>query len=271
MKTNYILLDSGNKKRLELFGDIKVVRPAVQADYKPALDQSKWDNPDLYFDGRSWIGEEKDFKIYFDDIAFSLNPGNNGQLGIFPEQVSNWQWLKKVNKDKSFKIINGFAYTGGSTLFSSNETNEIVHLDASKPAISRAKINAEISGKSNNNIRWVTEDVISFLKKEIKRGNKYQGFIFDPPAFGRGKKGEIWKLNKDLLLLFELINELSDGKPEFILISAHDKNLSLYKLSKIFERLKGINKSEVEKANLVISSKSRNHLKNGYYVRWYKR
>ncbi len=132
-------------------------------------------------------GDLPDFSTRFDDVVFSLSLLETGQVGIFPEQEENWEWLRAVTNGKSIKIINGFAYTGGSTLFCSNPLTHVTHLDASKPAVSRAKANLALSGMSDNSVRFIVDDVLTFLeKKEIKRGNSYDGFIFDPPAFGRG-------------------------------------------------------------------------------------
>jgi len=267
MNTDYILLDTGNEKRLEQFGKLRIVRAAKQAKWKPVLPKSEWDAADVSYDEDGWKGDLSDFSIHFDDICFTLDFLESGQVGIFPEQVENWQWLQQVTKGEKHNIINGFAYTGGSTLFASNHINHVTHLDASKPAIKRAKSNAEISFKGENNIRYIQDDVMTFLQKEIKRGKKYEGFIFDPPAFGKGGKGKTWKLSKDLPDLFEMIYELSEGTPSFILLSAHDPSMDHNTLAKMLKKMcpKSVN---IESGDLVMSASSGNHMKNGYFARY---
>lgn len=271
METNYTLLDTGNGRRLESFGDVIVNRMAKQADWSPAFSKDIWDRADLYFDGKTWFGDtDREFTTNFDDIVFHLKAMENGQVGIFPDQLQNWRWLRKIIEERRepMNIINGFAYTGGSTLFSSTTNTDVCHLEGAKASINRAKLNSESSGKSGLKIRWMAEDVITFLTKEVKRGKIYNGFIFDPPAFGRGGKGKVWKLKKDLPKLMELINQLSAGAPEFVLFTAHDPELPMYKLAQLVGELDGVNPREVEKANLVITAESGNHLKNGYFARW---
>jgi 23S rRNA (cytosine1962-C5)-methyltransferase len=265
MQTDYRLLDTGNGKRLEQVGDIIINRTAKQANWRPALSKSEWSKAHTTYDD-NWSVDIPEFTSAFDDITFSLATLETGQIGVFPEQMQNWQWLKDINTDKDWRIVNGFAYTGGSTLFASNAQNHITHLDASKPAINRAKINAQLSGKSDNNIRYITEDMITFLEKEVKRGNTYDGFIFDPPAFGRGPKGKKWKLTSDMPKLINLIDQLSDGQPKFILLSAHDSSLTPRKLADMIRPLsKG---AEVEYGELIMKTENGPDMQNGYFARF---
>lgn len=266
MNTDYKLLDTGNGKRLEQFGSIRIVRDAKQADWKPSLPKSEWAAADASYLKDGWDADLKPFNVSFQNITFSLELLETGQLGIFPEQIENWQWLEKINEGEKFDIINGFAYTGGSTLFASNRINRVTHLDASKPAIKRAKTNMELSFKDENNIRFIQDDVVSFLQKEIKRGKRYDGFIFDPPAFGKGGKGKTWKLSKDLPELMELIYELSGGNPAFILLTAHDPALNHKKLAENISKMCPSSAS-IESGDLIMPAESGNHLKNGYFAR----
>jgi 23S rRNA (cytosine1962-C5)-methyltransferase len=265
MNTDYKLLDTGDEKRLEQFGSLRIVRAAKQALWKPALPKSEWKKADAVFD-EEWRGDTADFSTHFDDVCFSLGMLESGQVGIFPEQLENWMWLAKVTAGEKHNIINGFAYTGGSTMFASNHINKVTHLDASKPAIKRAKENAELSFRKENDIRFVQEDVMTFLKKEIKRGKHYDGFIFDPPAFGTGGKGKKWKLGKDLPELLEMVYELSGGNPAFILLSAHDPALDHVKLAKMIKKMCP-KSAKIESGDLTIKAESGNDLKNGYFAR----
>jgi 23S rRNA (cytosine1962-C5)-methyltransferase len=264
MNTNYRLLDTGGMKKLEQFGGTRIIRPAKQAVWKPAWDSSEWKKAAAVYD-EEWTGEMPDMNIYFDDVVLSAGMLETGQVGLFPEQMENWAWIKNVIGDKKMNIINGFAYTGGSTLFASTGNTCVTHLDASRPSISKAKKNAELSGRSSNVIRYINDDVMTFLEKEIQRGVSYGGFIFDPPAFGRGGKGKVWKLTKDLPILVGIIAELSGGNPDFVLLSAHDPDMnadSLLSLLKIFK------KGEFCSGDLVIPAESGQHLKNGYFARY---
>ena len=265
MDTDYKLLDTGNGKRLEQFGSFRIIRAAKQALWKPALPKSEWQKADASFEDE-WKGDIRDFSTSFNDVCFNLGMLESGQVGVFPEQMENWIWLDKVIEGERHSIINGFAYTGGSTMFASNHINKVTHLDASKPAIKRAKENAELSFKKSNDIRYVQDDVMTFLKKELKRGHHYDGFIFDPPAFGKGGKGKKWKLSKDLPELLELVYGLSSGNPAFIMLSAHDPSLDHVKLAKMIKKMcpKSV---KVESGDLIIKAKSGNNLKNGYFAR----
>jgi len=272
MKTNYSLIDIGNKKRLERFGDIVVQRAAMQAEWKPNLERAEWKKADLFFDGEEWRGDdtETEFFVNFDDVVFCLKPMSMGQVGVFPEQARSWKWLEKIieKSDKSFKVLNGFAYTGGSTMFSSYKNSEVCHVDASKASVNRAKVNAELSGKQDNNIRYIVDDVMTFMEKEVRRGNKYNGFIFDPPAFGRGGKGKTWKLNRDIGKLFSLIDQLSDGTPEFVLISAHDPSMCADDLKKMISGLSGVGALNIDSGDFIMNAESGRYMHNGYYARW---
>lgn len=192
---------------------------------------------------------------------------DGGQIGIFPEQTPNWQWLSRITADKKCRIINGFAYTGGSTIFASNPNSEVTHLDASKTSVERAKLNLAISGKDKNKVRFIVDDVLTFLSKEVKRGNRYKGFIFDPPAFGRGGKNKTWKLARDMNDLMELIYQLSDGRPEFLLLSAHDPSLNEDILADLIKKLVPAD-ALIEKGSLVMNCESGRDIKNGYFARF---
>jgi len=267
MKTDYKLLDTGNEKRLEQFGEVTLVRTAKQAMWNPTLDRSEWQKADAVYTGDKWKGEIPELVTHFDDVLFSIGLLEAGQVGVFPEQEESWEWLRSITKDKSHKIINGFAYTGGSTFFSSNPINDVTHLDASKPSVVKAMHNMELSRMSNHKIRFIVDDVITFLQKEVKRGNKYDGFIFDPPAFGRGGKGKTWKLSKDLPTLIQLISELSDGKPSFVLLSAHDPSMDHRTLA---EHMKGLcpKGTVIEKGKFIMKPVNGKTMENGYFARF---
>jgi 23S rRNA (cytosine1962-C5)-methyltransferase len=274
INTNYKFLDSGNGKRLEIFNNIKVVRTAKQAVWKPALSKTIWQKADLIFENGKWSGNfPKDSFVRFSNNIFEIKTYSQGQIGLFPEQENNWYWLeRKIQNYKNYlRIVNGFAYTGASTVFSSYTNTEVCHLDSSKASVKQAKRNIELSNKSSNKVRFIVDDVITFLQKELKRNSYYNGFIFDPPAFGRGEKNKIWKFERDLPKLFDLINALSNGNLVFLLISAHHKDYSEVILKRtLLEHIK-LERKEIETGRMVLISEKGHSLPNGYYVRWFKK
>lgn len=271
---DYELIDCGNFSRVERFGKIIIDRPCPQASWESKIDDFEYD---VFFDrdgkNSQWQGAENFAESWeinvLDEIKAELRFSVNGQVGIFPEQYENWKWIaEKVSKKnaKKLKILNTFAYTGMSTLFSSTENTEVVHLDGAKSAISWAKKNAEISGKSENNIRWICDDVMKFMAREIRRGNKYDGIILDPPAFGRGKKGD-WKISRDLTKIMDLVAQLLTEKPLFVILTAHAPEFSTEDFAKILENLPQFKVKTAEKIYLEIPAKKGNSLPSSFGAR----
>jgi len=282
--TNYEFLDCGNERRLERFGEILVDRPAPQALFPPSLPQSEWDRADARFergdsDSRWDFRRElpESFPFLLDEIRMELRFSPNGQVGIYPEQRDNWRWIQRQTGESSspLKVLNGFAYTGGSTLFASRGGKtgpgaEVCHLDASKSAVNWARRNVEISSLKDQTVRFIVEDIIRFLEREIKRGRQYQGIILDPPAFGRAAGGKTWVLKRDLHRLMDLSRDLFREDPRFFLISCHDPEVSSEMLVDQLYRFDGVEKRDVETLDLVIPSSVGNDLPNGIAARWRK-
>lgn len=226
----YELIDSGDQKRLEKFGDIIVSRPAPQAFWPKDLPDS-WNKADAVcnrVDKKNTWTEDSNFPnpwhLKFKNVTIELRPSSQHQVGIFPEQFDNWNWMiDKIEKaDRPLNILNLFAYTGVATLAASAAAKDVsvCHVDGAKSAINWAKKNAELSGLSENPIRWICDDVTKFVNREVKRGRKYDGIILDPPAFGRGPGGE-WKLERDLPELLHSLSQLLSDKPLFVILSCH--------------------------------------------------
>jgi len=198
---DYSLLDFGEGRKLERFGNIIVDRPSPQATNKKRLNRNIWDASDCYFDKStgwiikndkalvSWIIDVMGFKV-------TLKLSSSGQIGIFPEQYPNWVFLNKIASsiDTPINVLNGFFYTGVSAIVLSSAVFNITNVDGSKTAVNWAKSNIT-ANNINSNMRFIAEDMLTFVKREIRRGNRYNGFIFDPPEFGRGPGGE-WVLKK---------------------------------------------------------------------------
>ena len=239
----YAFLDCGDYRKLEKFGDVICSRSCPAAYWKPGLDPKTWEKASVSYTGLSgnagnWSGTMPfDWSISFrDNIYFNLNLSDLGQIGVFPEQAVNWEWMEGLlmgkhveTQDTEINVLNGFAYTGGSTmaaLKSAATPVKVTHLDASKSAVQWAKQNIEKSGLENDQkqVRWIVDDCITFLNREMKRGNKYNGLIFDPPAFGRFN-GKMWKIERDFPTLIKLIPKLliSSNAPKFVILSCHDE------------------------------------------------
>lgn len=216
----YQLIDSGASQKLELFGDVRVVRPALNAVWKPG---SSWSEVDACFTRESGWQLKKGIKpkwvIELQGLRFQCEFTPFGHLGLFPEQLSIWRWLQK-NVEKSMKVLNLFAYSGGSSLAAAQKGAEVCHVDASKKMDTWARENAQLNGFEDR-IRWISEDVFKFVKRQIRRGEKYDGIILDPPTFGRGTKNEVFKIEEDLPLLLELLPSLLSSDARFVILSCH--------------------------------------------------
>ncbi len=266
----YKLIDSGRFRKLEQFGDIIIDRPVPFADW-PKNDESLWDNTDAYYqkskDGGEWIINKvipEIWQVQIDKVVFNLKLSPGGSVGIFPEQIKNWNWLKNICKDQSLRVLNGFAYTGGSTLFSAlHSEGEIVHLDGAKSSVLWAKENAAASNLTDKKIRWITEDVLKFMEREIKRGNSYNGIILDPPAFGRGPDGKTWKLSKDIAQLFEYTGKLMQEDPKFLLFSCHDTLIKKETLLELAKTLPFFKQKYAEVIDLTIGSETNHKMEMG--------
>lgn len=270
-KFDYELIDSGNERRLERFGKTIINRPAPQAFWNRSGFLEEWKQADAYYERPEngtykWSKESKfpeNWTIQIDKLILELRPSENNQLGIFPEQLDNWRWMTKQIKEakRPLKILNTFAYTGIATLMASTaaENVEVCHVDGSKSAVSWARKNAELSGLEKQPIRWIVDDVIKFMEREIKRGKKYDGIILDPPAFGRGAKGA-WKIERDLPHLLELVEKLLSDTPCFVILSCHAIEFSAKDLANMIEVFPQFKEKKAEAIDLAIPSEKGNEL-----------
>ncbi len=236
---NYELIDSGNGKKLERFGNHILSRPEPQAIWSPRLSEDDWSNRVTgSFEQRGshkgdWNLKQKpkpwniEYALGKKYIKLKLNFTQFKHIGIFPEQAANWDFIYKKSSELGNKasVLNLFAYTGGASLAAKAAGVDVVHVDSIKQVVSWANENQQIS--KLNNIRWVVEDALKFVSREVKRGKKYQGVILDPPAYGIGAKGERWKLEEKLgLLLQQVSNLLSDDG--FLVLNVYSLGLSPY-------------------------------------------
>ena len=232
----YELLDFGNGRKLERISSVLVDRPCPIATSEKL--SGTWKDANLFYrtTGKpKWRGVETlpaNWQLRYESWVFHLEPTPAGQVGLFPEQQVNWQFIRRRLKSrKQSKVLNLFGYTGGSTIAAASSGAEVVHVDASKPVVSWARRNAESSSLADASIRWIVEDAAKFVRREVKRGNRYDAIILDPPTYGHGPKGEVWQLSRDLIDLLHDCKRLLSEQPAFFLLSCHTPGFGQAELS----------------------------------------
>ena len=267
----YELLDCGDGRRLERFAETIVDRPAPQALWPKSKSCTDWNQAHAYYErpaqGKGYWRANAPFptpwQLQLDEITLELRPATNNQVGIFPEQLPNWRWLKKQIQERKepLRLLNCFAYTGAATLMASSVAPnvEICHVDGAKTAVAWARRNAELSGLADRPIRWIVDDVMKFMGREIKRGSRYDAFILDPPAFGRGPGGS-WQLARDLPKLLDYVAKLASDTPCFIILSCHAPNLTAQDLLEMIKALKPFQGRNGEAIDLTIPATNGNDL-----------
>lgn len=238
MPDDYSLLDSGRFQKLERFGDVVLSRPCAQAVWAPGLPKAEWQRATATFfrdGGNQWRGRDRlpeEWTIEVDGMRFLLSSTDFGHLGIFPEQRDQWQRIREVCEDfkkekgRPARVINLFAYSGGSTLAAAHGGAEVCHVDASKGMVDWARKNAALNGLTEHPIRWIVDDVGKFLDREHRRERTYDLIILDPPSYGRGAKGEVFKIENDLPELLSKVGRLLSDEPIGVLLSCHTPELT---------------------------------------------
>ncbi|MBL7050205.1 MAG: class I SAM-dependent methyltransferase [Nitrospira sp.] len=279
-QNSYTLLDSGNFRKLEQVGPYRLNRPAPQAIWNPALTEIKWADTHAYYHRSSSGGGKWEYKsklpenwtINYHGMTMKIKLTDFGHLGLFPEQGPNWDWIKdQIRKaDRPVKVLNTFAYTGGSSLAAAAAGAEVVHLDAAKGMEIWARENAKLSKMDNLPIRWLVDDVTKFINREIRRGNRYDAIIMDPPSFGRGSNGEVWKFEDNLPSLLELCSQIISPEPVFMLLSAHTPGITPLTLENLLADLTGPFSGTMSSSEMIIPEQSSKRvLPSGTMARWY--
>lgn len=277
MKDTYQLLDSGNGRKLERFGPYVLDRPSLSAVWQPELPEAKWRAADAQFtrEGQNnWRGQErlaKSWVIGVNGVKFKLEPTDFGHLGIFPEQKPFWHWIEKKVRDagRPIELLNLFAYSGGVTLAAAKGGASVCHLDASKGMVAWARENASLNGLEKAKIRWIIDDVIKFLTREVKRGHFYDAIVLDPPTFGRGAKGEVFKIENDLLLILNMCKQLLSKNPLFMLLSCHTPGLTPTALEHLLGQTLHGYRGELDSGEMLLEGeKEVLTLPSGAYARW---
>lgn len=231
---DYEVIDTSGGEKLERWGDYMLVRPDPQVIWDTAKKHRGWKKPNAHYHRSNKGGGEWEFfdlpdiwQVHYKTLTFRLQPFQFKHTGLFPEQAVNWDWvcgrIQKANRP--VKVLNLFAYTGGATLAAASAGAAVTHVDASKGMVGWAKENAAVSGLTEAPIRWLVDDCVKFVEREIRRGNHYDGIIMDPPSYGRGPKGEIWKIEEGIFPLIQLCAQLLTEKPLFFLINSYTTGL----------------------------------------------
>jgi 23S rRNA (cytosine1962-C5)-methyltransferase len=293
----YELLDYGNGRRLERFGPWILDRECPIVERMSQEDSAPWSDAHSCF-----LREASDKGVWRDAVhefperwtikhglsTFELKRTQFGHLGIFPEQAVNWDWITAFvkNAPRPFRVLNLFAYTGGSTLAAALGGAEVTHVDSAKSVVAWARRNAELSGLTDAPIRWIAEDAMKFVRREVKRGRRYDAVILDPPSYGHGTKGEIWRLSQHLPQLLSLCAELTSLKPstldgvdpehphnipsghreQFVLLTCHTPGFDCPELESMLRETLGAGR--IESNRLTIATSTGRRLPSGFMARW---
>jgi 23S rRNA (cytosine1962-C5)-methyltransferase len=294
----YQLLDSGEGYRLEKFGEYILQRPDPAALWQRDLPESEWKKADALYIRKGKDSEEgdesfeergnwkvankqmaaewvMDYQIPASSelISFNARLTPFKHTGVFPEQVANWDFIseklhhaKKENRE--LKFLNLFGYTGIASVLAAKLGAKVTHVDASKPSLTDAKNNMLLSGLPEDAIRWILDDAVKFVKREVTRGNKYDAIILDPPAFGRGAKGEVWKFNQDLPVLLDLLRKICSDDFQFLIINAYAVSVSSVLLKNLLEDFStNIPAKFIDYGELILKQNNGRLLSTGIFAR----
>lgn len=267
----YELIDSGDGYRLERFGDYVLSRPDPGVLWKKSLPDSEWNKADAEFIKKGESEDKGGWKkntdvpekwvMEYGDIKFNVELSPFKHTGVFPEQEANWNFItekvknwQKKNLGKKMRVLNLFGYTGIASVMCSKLGCEVTHVDASRPSITWAKENMLLSGLPEDAIRWILDDCAKFVKREVKRGAEYDGVIMDPPAFGRGAKGEVWKFGEDLPKLLDDVQKILAKDFSFLIVNAYAVSVSSLLLKNLL--LPFGREENIEYGELVLKQKS---------------
>ena len=221
------LLDCGGGRRLERFGVAIVDRPTPTADWIPRLRPEEWKRASFRWNGGAWVrGAALDpWPVRVGSLVLECRPSASGQVGVFPEHAGTWTWLERVVRaaeaglGRPPEVLSLFGYTGGSTLACASAGARVAHVDSSRPAVAWARHNAELSGLTEKPVRWLVEDARTFVRRERRRGRRYDGVVLDPPTYGHGAGA--WQIDEHLAPLLDDLSALVGPRPSFVLLSAH--------------------------------------------------
>ena len=272
---DYKLLDCGDKKKLEEVGRVRIVRAEPRAWWKKELPEEEWKKAESFAPQGESL--EKIIDVGVGEIKAKIKYKNTSKhIGIFPEQVKEWEFIKeKIEKWKEgrkekaegteqsevkLNVLNLFGYTGIATLVAAKAGAKVTHVDASKQSVDWARENQKLSGLENAPIRWIVDDVIKFVKKEAKQGKKYDAIIMDPPSYGKGPKGEVWKIEEKLPDLLSVCREILSNQPLFVVFNMYSTELSSISVANLLADMTAGLGGTIESSELVIKQQNSDHL-----------
>jgi 23S rRNA (cytosine1962-C5)-methyltransferase len=283
---DFALLDSGDGQKLERYGDLVIIRPEAQAMWQKSLPLTAWKNADAIFTGDTdeeglgrWqfpkkaIGET--FPMRWDGLAFHGRFTSFRHTGVFPEQAAHWRFMMdqiaaaRIEKQSQPRVLNLFGYTGIASLVAARAGAHVTHVDASKKAIGWARENQQLAGLADKPIRWICEDAVKFCEREVRRGNTYDGILLDPPAYGRGPKGEVWQLFEHLPHMVDLCRELTSNQPLFTVLTAYTIRTSFLAIHELMQEVYGDARGRLESGELtIVTENSDRCLSTSMFSRW---
>nr|BBH95381.1 SAM-dependent methyltransferase [Thermogemmatispora argillosa] len=284
---DYALLDSGAGARLERLGPYCFVRPEPQALWQPALPRKLWERADAVFVGGSPLLEDQEqhgrwqfrrpiesrWMVRYKHLSFWAAPTPFRHLGVFPEQASHWNWLaelvSRAARWRPVRVLNLFGYTGLASLAAASAGASVTHVDASRKILEWARANQALSGLSSRPIRWIVDDALKFAQREVRRGSRYDGLIIDPPKFGRGPRGEVWKLQESLPGLLQTCRSLLSEEPLFVVLTTYAiraSALSLYYA--LAEMMRGYGGTITTGEMVLIEESAQRLLSTAIFARW---
>lgn len=290
--TDYALLDSGNGLKLERFGPYTFVRPEVQAMWRRSLPEKEWAQAHAVFQptreesGGHWQLKrrvEEKWEMRY-PLTLSSSPKRRGEhllfwamttpgrhLGVFPECATHWDWITDLiqGAKRPIKVLNLFGYTGLATLAAAAAGAHVTHVDASKKAVTWARENQALSKLTEKPVRWILDDALKFVQREVRRGNKYDGILLDPPKFGRGPKGEVWEIYKSLPDLLEACQQILTEKPLFVVATVYAVKASAVHIGQAMQGMMSQYEGNLECGELVTREQSAGRLlSQAVYARW---
>ncbi len=276
MKTEYELLDSGHERKLERFGPYIFSRPAIGAVWNPTLSKEKWKRSDAIFfrhpENRWETFRElpNQWEIKVQNISFQISPTDFGHMGIFPEHSAFWPWIQEkiVSAKRPIQVLNLFAYSGGATMAAAKAGAAVCHVDASKGMVTYARENACLNGLKDAPIRWIVDDVQKFLTREIRREKLYDAIILDPPSFGRGARGEVFKIERDIIDILLLCKRLLTPNPLFLLLTCHTPGLTPLTLENIVVQNLPMDRAELKCGEMKLKPKEGYSVPAGSFATW---
>ncbi|HSN76399.1 MAG TPA: class I SAM-dependent methyltransferase [Anaerolineae bacterium] len=276
---DYALLDSGHGRKLERFGPVTLVRPEAQATWSPALPRADWDAAHAAFEAMGQEGGRWQYRrplpsrweMGYAGLRFWVQASESRQVGVFPENAVHWDWIAEQVQAAGYplRVLNLFGYTGLATLAAAGAGAHVTHVDASKKAVLWARENQALSSLQDRPIRWIVEDALTYLRREARRGVRYDGIVLDPPAFGRGPGGEVWTFDRLFDELCRACRAVLSASPQFIVATVYTRGVTEQALRAAMDGILAGPGGQVEVGQLATVERSAGRvLHNALYARW---